>query len=187
MGLIKCEGGFNLKLLCDVILDLMPIVKDRVASEESCRIVNEHIEQCENCKTIFESMSTDVAQISDIRDKKIISAIKRSIFTTQLVLIISGSILGILLTHSRGMLYNFLLMPLLGVLGYCVFKFKWYIVPVGVFALSYLWQIVLAVYDGYFEGLLLFGNLYLSFIYSLLVLLGTAIAFLLKYAFGKER
>ena len=37
-------------LPCDVILDLIPLVKDEVASEASISLVNEHLKICENCR-----------------------------------------------------------------------------------------------------------------------------------------
>mgnify|MGYP002547768194 CR=1 FL=1 len=36
---------------CEVIRDLLPLVQDGVASEASCRMVQEHLEECEACRT----------------------------------------------------------------------------------------------------------------------------------------
>ena len=41
-----------MKLSCDVINDLLPLYHDEVCSEESKRIVEEHLKECENCREI---------------------------------------------------------------------------------------------------------------------------------------
>ena len=37
------------QISCNVCVDLMPLVKDGIASEESCALVMNHIEICEDC------------------------------------------------------------------------------------------------------------------------------------------
>ncbi|MBU5485202.1 zf-HC2 domain-containing protein [Clostridium sp. MSJ-11] len=46
-----------MKISCDVIRDLLPLYYDNICSEESRKLVNEHIETCEKCKMELESMS----------------------------------------------------------------------------------------------------------------------------------
>ena len=41
-----------MKISCDVINDLLPLYHDEVCSEESKRIVEEHLKECENCREI---------------------------------------------------------------------------------------------------------------------------------------
>lgn len=43
------------KISCEVCLDLIPLVKDNVASEDSMNLVQEHIQECESCKNEFNS------------------------------------------------------------------------------------------------------------------------------------
>ena len=43
---------------CDVVKDLLPLYIDGCCSEESEKIVKEHIEVCDGCKKVFEDMST---------------------------------------------------------------------------------------------------------------------------------
>ena len=103
-----------MKISCDVILDLIPLVKDGVASEESTSIVNEHIKNCERCKTEFDIIEATRVDQPSIKDKKIISAIKRSVFITQFAILIIGTIIGVALTDSMDMFYNFIIMPVIG-------------------------------------------------------------------------
>ena len=48
------KGGIKMKISCDVILDLIPLVKDGVASDDSSTIVKEHIKNCESCRAEFD-------------------------------------------------------------------------------------------------------------------------------------
>lgn len=45
------------KLKCEVIRDLMPLVADGVASEESTKLVRAHLEDCPECAKVYEIMS----------------------------------------------------------------------------------------------------------------------------------
>lgn len=45
-----------MRLDCDVIGDLMPLYVEELASEKSCELVEEHIKECECCKSKLEAM-----------------------------------------------------------------------------------------------------------------------------------
>ena len=51
---------------CNIVKDLIPLYIDGCCSEESKKIVKEHIESCDACKTILADMNapTDVTVIS---------------------------------------------------------------------------------------------------------------------------
>ena len=40
------------KISCEICKDLIPLVKDGIASEDSVAAVEEHIKECENCKAL---------------------------------------------------------------------------------------------------------------------------------------
>lgn len=50
---------------CDVIQDLLPSYVDKISSESTNKLVEEHIKSCEKCQEVLQSMSKDI-------DKKII-------------------------------------------------------------------------------------------------------------------
>ena len=50
-----------MKLSCDVIQDLLPLYHDGVCSEESKRIVEEHIETCAACKDVLHGLREETA------------------------------------------------------------------------------------------------------------------------------
>lgn len=43
---------------CNIILDLIPLYIDECCSEQSAVIVKEHINTCEECRAVYESMNT---------------------------------------------------------------------------------------------------------------------------------
>ena len=47
---------------CNVVRDLMPLVLDRVASDESRELVETHISACENCRKKYEAMKADLPE-----------------------------------------------------------------------------------------------------------------------------
>ena len=42
------------EITCDMCMDLMPLVQDGVASEDSVLAVEGHIQKCPKCKAMFE-------------------------------------------------------------------------------------------------------------------------------------
>lgn len=176
-----------LNISCNVILDLIPLVKDGVASDDSAIIVNDHIKICENCKSEFETLDAINILQSSIKDKKIISAMKRSIFITQIIILMAGGFLGVALSNSMGMLYNFMIMPIVGGVSVVALKRKWYLTPIIIFAISYLWTTISEIWSGGFEWIFLYSGLYYGTIYTVLVLLGVLIAMLLKITFKRGR
>lgn len=179
----------NINISCDVCLDLIPLVCDNVASEDSIVLVNKHIEGCTSCRNEFGEKPS--FQNHEIDDKKIIKSIKRSIFAIGCGVLLAGVVLGILLSNGMGMFYNFVLMPAVGILGYLIFHKRWFWVPAGMFVLSYIWLVIYNIIDSAltngFEAWVLTGPIIVSAIYTVLVLVGIAIGMLLKFALGKNK
>nr|WP_300004087.1 hypothetical protein [Tissierella sp.] len=55
-----------MKLTCNTIEDMMPLVADDLASEDTVKLVNEHMENCKKCKIEYEEMKKDYS----FKDKK---------------------------------------------------------------------------------------------------------------------
>lgn len=174
-----------MKITCDVILDLIPLVKDGVASDDSTQIVHEHLKSCQSCQAEYDLFETPNVTEPRVKDEKIIFAIKRSIFITQLTILLIGAIIGIALTNSMGMFYNFLIMPLIGAISFFIFKRKVYWALVAIFILSFIWQLMTVLIIGEFAPVAFTSSFTYSIIYTILVGLGVVIAFLLKFAFQK--
>ena len=80
---------------CNVILDLIPLVKDNVASEESIKLVQEHLNSCENCKLEFESYASPTR--TGIDDRRVVSSIKKKLFLITSVILLIGAFIGMAL------------------------------------------------------------------------------------------
>ena len=160
---------------CEVIRDLLPLVQDGVASEASCRMVQEHLEECEACRTFC--ISEPIKTPDETLDRRLVKSVRKAFFFVGMALLLIGAAVGVALTDSMGMFYNFILMPGVGMLGYWLFRGKSFFVPLGIFLLSYLYQI---------PGTGFVAPLFLSVSYTLFCGLGLGIGFLLDYAFAKE-
>ena len=181
------KGGTKLKVACNIIQDLIPLVKDQVASEETTELVLEHIKGCSTCKNDFGEKQDKISIEKIKEDKKIIQSIKRSIFISKVIILIIGALLGSVLTNTMGVFYNFLIMPILGVISYFVFKKRAYLMILLVFVLSYGYITINSIIiDGFYWGYF-YGSLYYSFIYCILVCIGIIISWLLTIAFRKDR
>ena len=172
------------KISCDICIDLMPLVKDEVASEDSKQAVYEHIKSCEECRNLY---GKEV--VFENSEKEILIKIKRNLTGICLVIIIVGILFGISLSANELMFYNILIMPAIGGISYFAFKKKVIYIAIAVFATVYLrW-----LYDSF--GYALNGSLIQAFIpplgwaliYLALVVFGIIVAMLLHYGFRKEK
>ncbi|MBO4879687.1 MAG: zf-HC2 domain-containing protein [Clostridia bacterium] len=55
---------------CEIIKDIMPLVIDDCCSEESKKLVREHIAGCEECRKIYEEMASAVPELTEPAPKK---------------------------------------------------------------------------------------------------------------------
>ena len=58
---------------CDIVMDLLPLYVDGVCSEESKKIVEEHLKHCEECKQFLENMQTEVNVSKDTKQREIMN------------------------------------------------------------------------------------------------------------------
>ena len=71
-----------MKYPCNVIRDLLPLYVDEVCSLESRKIIEEHLEECSECKAYMESMSDDAPkeqkpiQIDPIDESRKVSSLR---------------------------------------------------------------------------------------------------------------
>lgn len=169
---------------CNICMDLMPLVKDGVASRESLDFVNKHIENCQDCKDLFNCQE---GLEENLDQDLVLNRLKRNIRNTGLVVLILGSLLGAGLSNSMGMFYNFLIMPILGGIGYMVFGKKNYRLYILIFTISYSFQLIQSLIEGR-EGLIynFTEPIFLSVVYLVFAFIGEVIFKLLKFAFSKE-
>ncbi len=167
-------------ITCDVCMDLLPLVQDGIASEDSKRLVEEHIKNCSACARLY-----DVKALPAVNSEKIFMKFKRKAQAFFAMLIMFGLFFGLGLTDGREMFYNSLIMPVIGVLGYVVFRWKaLYALPALMFVMHimiFVLNLIRRVEYGDFYSLVMW-----TVIYSIFVIVGIVIAGLLHFAFRKE-
>lgn len=170
------------KIPCEVIMDLIPLVKDHVASPESEKLVYEHIEHCENCRSFMEDMQT-----LEINDEKIIQNIK--IKRNKILLFVSmiGMIGGVLLTiEPYYMFWNILILPIIGILCWIIQPIKTYKLSGVVAVLFSVIKFIYTVLEGSYYTGISFTLIFDLGIVFLLIELGNLLAFLIHYAWKGE-
>lgn len=92
------KGGIDLKISCEIVLDLIPLVKDNVASESSTYLVLEHLESCDECKIEFDSYKLKTH--SEVDDTRVLSTMKKKLFLITSSLLILGTFIGLVLNKT---------------------------------------------------------------------------------------
>lgn len=163
-------------ITCQICLDLIPLVRDGVASDDSCEAVRAHIAVCPECAAAYEE------PMSPPTDQALLNRLIRKTQIFCAMLMAFGMFFGLTLTAGNGVFYNVLIMPLVGALGYMIFRRK------------ACWLVPLLLTLTHFVTNLLPGKEYLeplhlllwSVIYSVAALIGTIIAWLFHFALRKE-
>ena len=176
------------QISCNVCMDLIPLVKDGIASEDSCASVMNHIESCEHCAIVF---GGEVAANTAMDDVVVLKKIRKQLTLLLLSIIFIGTLIGMVLSDGMGMFYNALIMPAIGGFGYLLFKKKAYYVPLGLFLFSFVWVSIREIVRGFLTystvADLLVMSAWWSGIFAAFSAVGVLIAVLLYYAFKKER
>lgn len=172
---------------CQICQDLMPLVKDGVASEDSRDAVIRHVAECEACRKLFEEVGDLKPQMDE---KRVLAKIKKQLAFTALVMVVLGAFIGLGFSDSSLVFYNILIMPTIGALGYFALREKSYLVPVAMFPFVYIWYMIKYWFMGVFGSAGLVGlfsaPLTWALIHAGLSATGTLVAFLLHFAFKKE-
>lgn len=57
-----------MKISCEVIKDLLPLYQDGICSDESRKIVEEHLQSCDECRELLDNMNQTI-DVSGNMDK----------------------------------------------------------------------------------------------------------------------
>ncbi len=66
-----------MNISCKIINDLLPLYKDGVCSEESKKIIEEHILECTECKLVLKNMQADISMAERKANLKEAEAIQK--------------------------------------------------------------------------------------------------------------
>lgn len=168
------------EITCGLCMDLIPLVKDGVASEDSRRAVERHIASCETCSALYKGETPPA-----VDGAKTFEKLHRRLQLSSAMLMMFGIFFGLSLTAGSGLFYNTLIMPVIGALGYYIFRGKaLYIVPL-LMLVTHCATNLFGLLQGV-EHLDLRSMLLWTFLCSVFAALGTVAAWLLHFAFRKE-
>ncbi len=59
-----------MKWNCEVVQDLLPLYHDKVCSEESKKLVEEHLSECANCRAYLDTLDEEITMGGEVDDAK---------------------------------------------------------------------------------------------------------------------
>ena len=181
-----------MKTECSIVKDLLPLYIEDMVSEETAQFVLEHLNVCADCKAEYgalmsDSPLTNIEKKSDINTeqaksfKTTMRRMNRQFYSLAYAALIFLIFLGFGWTGGENLMYNSLIMPIVGIFGYYVFKWK------AIYKLPVLLLIIdLAIFAFQLVEIGFADTLMWTVLYAIFVFVGVAIAFLLHYALRKE-
>ena len=130
---------------CDLIMDLMPLAKDGVASNASRAALEAHLKECEECRMLYDTLPDTAVEPDEGRVKKTMEKIRERYQWSLLALGVLGVLVGVMLTMTRNMALTVAIFPLVGLGAYFLFRSRSLFVPLLVFSGSWL---LLSLRDG---------------------------------------
>lgn len=186
-----------MKNKCNIVRDLLPLYVEDMVSVDSASFIEEHLHECSSCKRECENMKNSnewetfsVKQGEKKQFQKAFQNVKRKLWLVYFGLMLVGLIIGLSLTSGIEVFYNVLIMPVIGIVGYVIFRWKaLYKMPALLTVLHVVINFINFLLESYghdvycieFSGLVLY-----TFIYSIFICIGIVIAGLLHFAFTKE-
>ena len=55
---------------CTIILDLLPLLVEKMVREETEQVIRQHMEECEECRQIYEEMTREIDIIPESGKRK---------------------------------------------------------------------------------------------------------------------
>ncbi|MBR3863283.1 MAG: zf-HC2 domain-containing protein [Clostridia bacterium] len=181
-----------MKAECSIVKDLLPLYVEDMVSRETAKHIEEHIKGCNKCRKELADLKEGAALSTVEKEslpradaakpfKKMMRRVNRLFYSLAYAALIFLIFLGFGWTAGNNLMYNSLIMPIVGIFGYYVFKWRAvYKVP------ALLLVIDLAIFAFQLVELGFADTLMWTMLYAIFVLIGVAIAFLLHYALKKE-
>ena len=174
---------------CSIVRDLLPLYAEDMVSDETARFVSEHLKLCAECREELASLKdgeviekSPAVQADTVKPfKRMMKRMNRQFYMLAYSLVIIFIFLGFSWTAGDNLMYNSIIMPIVGIFGYCVFRWKAiYKMPVLLLMIDMVIFLFQSVELGFSDTLVW------TFIYCIFVWVGIVIAFLLHFAFRKE-
>lgn len=180
---------------CAVVQDLMPLVRDGVASADSEALVQAHIESCADCRALWDALPATSAAPAQPDDAAMLKTVRTHVRLWLLVVVVVGLALGMAVLNSgRATGLLFVIFPLTCGIACWFDDVIWKMVPVfaaAIVLIQSLPSLMHAMQFTTFASALfsyLWGACPLAVVLAVLCLLGALAARLLRYAVkGKGR
>lgn len=99
-----------MKITCDVIKDLLPLYHDDVCSLDSCQMIEEHIDKCEECRVELEKYDIEMKGVNNMLEAKPLMDIrkrwktdkKKSFIKGMALVSIIGAVISSFIYHVDG-------------------------------------------------------------------------------------
>ena len=166
------------KITCDMCIDLMPLVQDGVASEDSRNAVLQHLQECPDCRALYEDEIP-----SPSRSHELLGKVQRRAQLFSAMVMMFGIFYGLMLTAGNGIFMNVIIMPVIGGISYYLFRWKAIIIVPPLLLATHFLTNALGL-EG--QRLMPVEVLMWTAIYCGVALVGFVIAALLHFAFKKE-
>ena len=168
------------EISCQICQDLLPLVQDGIASQDSQAAVEAHLGCCPACRALAEGGPPPPPD-----GQKLLRYTRQKLRGFLLIVLLAGILFGLELTSSIDLFYNSVLMPTLGAVGYLVYRWKaLYRMPLLMLALCAA-SAALKLLRGV-EPVDVAALPVWAMIYCLFALVGVLIAGLLHFALKKE-
>lgn len=170
-----------MKLACEVIQDLIPLVIDGVASEESEALVMQHIQTCGLCLELYDDMQKPI--ITQKKESHLLRSMQKKVVLKEALLLAIGvAFVNYLIGNGYLMFVNIFVLPMIGTCSYLILRRKWYYAVLGLVVFMSVYTIgtvlVLPTHS--------LSELFFIIPALVLLLIGVGIGALLFYAFAKE-
>ncbi len=120
-------------LSCAVCQDLIPLVKDNIASEDTKKAVYHHISNCKECGELFGDISV-ISNYKNYDEKALVKSIKTIAFIWLLLLVIFAAVVGFLSSVVEiGFYIALIVLPIIGLIGYFFTSKYWVLIPASAF------------------------------------------------------
>lgn len=130
---------------CELYMDLMPLVKDRAASDASRTALEAHLMECESCRALYDTLPDTAVEPDEGKVKKTLEKIRGRYKRNLMALIVLGVLAGALLTATRNMFLTVAIFPFVGLAAYFIWRARSLFVPLVVFSVSW---VLLVLRDG---------------------------------------
>lgn len=177
---------------CNLIRDLLPLYAEDMVSPESAALVEAHLHTCTACAQELHEIQAGVLPATG-QEKEDLQHFKNLKHKMELrwqgfaaVLMMAGILFGLGLTNGGNLFYNALIMPVVGILGYMIFRWRAvYIMPIVFFVTHGLLNLFNFLRGAEFLDVPSF--LLWTLIYFIFISIGVLIAFLAHLAFKKGK